>query len=240
MEAPSELENIIVAGRSLRTIDDGIWSVLSDAAAEHHYDSIAAAYDRVVGTRPYNNVMWGTSPADYQEFARNAVMSCSKGRFLDAGCGSLLFTARSYLGSERTIIAFDQSLTMLKRARERLAKLSHSLPKNIYLIQADLNDIPFQTSSFDSVLCLNVLHQIENAGDLISKLNKLRTSDGRLFLTSLVLNSRLVGDLYLKALYAFGEFVEPLSSNKLKELTEDALGKKVAYSLKGNMAFVSA
>jgi len=38
-----------------------------------------------------------------------------QGKFLDAGCGSLLFTAGTYLESSRQIVGFDQSVAMLRR-----------------------------------------------------------------------------------------------------------------------------
>lgn len=81
--------------------------------------------------------MWGTSPLDYVAFAREAMVAPPAGRMLDAGCGSLLFTAQVYLASERQVIAFDQSLEMLKRARARLKELAGSVPKHILLLQAD-------------------------------------------------------------------------------------------------------
>jgi len=39
-----------------------------------------------------------------------------QGKFLDAACASLLFTAGTHLESSRQIIAFDQSVAMLRRA----------------------------------------------------------------------------------------------------------------------------
>ena len=239
MDALSELKEVMAENRAVRLVEDSIYSVLPDTSRMHHYDRRATVYDLVVSTRLYNLVMWGNSPFDYINFAHQAINSSSGGRFLDAGCGSLLFTAPIYLDATRHIIAFDQSLAMLRRARKRLINLSGSVPGHIRLLQADLNDLPFRPDSFRTVLCLNVLHQFENAAALISDFKKLLTSDGHLYLTSLVSNNRLVGDHYLNALYATGEFVRPRSKLELKELLDSALNQRVSFRVKGNMAFVT-
>ena len=239
MDIPDELKVVLAENRAVRLVDDGIYSALPDALTKHHYDKRATVYDLVVGTRLYNFAMWGSSPLDYEAFAWQAVASCPEGRFLDAGCGSMLFTAPIYLDCSRQIIAFDQSLNMLRRARERLIGLSGSTPKHILLLQADLNDLLFNPASFDTILCMNVLHQFENAAALIPNLKTLLTDDGHLYLTSLVSNHRFIGDRYLNALYATGEFIRPRSNLELKEMLERSLGPGVRYRVKGNMAFAT-
>src|SRR5688572_896535 len=162
--------------------------------------------------------MWGTSPRDYVEFARQALDSSSNGIFLDAGCGSMLFTARTYVSSNRRIVAFDQSLAMLRRARQRLRKLAGSVPEHVRLLQADLSDLPFRRNSFRTVMCLNVLHQFADAGALVSGFRELLSDEGGLYLTSLISNNRAIGDWYINALYRTGEFVRPRNEQDLREL----------------------
>ena len=234
MDAFEEIKNVVAEQRTVRLIEDDIYSVLPDISVQHHYDKRAAAYDSVVKTWLYNFVMWGTSPSDYVQFARQALDSSRDGMFLDAGCGSLLFTARIYVNSNRRIVAFDQSLAMLRRARERLRKLSGCVPEHIRLLQADLSDLPFRRKSFDTVLCLNVLHQFADARALVSGLNELLFDSGNLYLTSLIANNRIIGDWYLEALYRTGEFVRPRSERELREVFVNA-----SFAEKGNMAFVT-
>ena len=236
--ALDELKEVVTEDRSIRLIEDDIYSVLPDTPVAHHYDKRATVYDAIVSTRLYNRVMWGASPSDYVEFARQALNSSSDGMFLDAGCGSMLFTARTYAGSKRRILAFDQSLAMLRRARQRLRKLSGRVPEHIRLLQADLNDLPFREKGFRTVMCLNVLHQIDDAAGLVAGLNELLSKSGSLYLTSLILTKRIVGDWYLKALYRTGEFVRPRNELGLRELFE-AFDRKMSYVEKGNMAFVT-
>jgi SAM-dependent methyltransferase len=237
--APNALREVLTEDRIVRAVADGIYSVLPDDAHKHHYDRRATVYDLLVSTRLYNSVMWGSSPLDYVAFARRAVTSCRDGRLLDAGCGSLLFTARSYLECGRQIVAFDQSLAMLRRARRRLLRLTGVMPEHILLLQADLSDLPFRPACFSTVLCMNVLHHLADAARLLPNLARLLAQGGHLYLTSLVSNNRFIGDRYLSALYLTREFARPRSSLELKAVLREALRREVSYSVQGNMAYAT-
>jgi ubiquinone/menaquinone biosynthesis C-methylase UbiE len=237
MDAPDQLKSVLRRD-SVRLIDEDIYSVLPESS-KHHYDRRATIYDLVVNTGLYNSVMWGTSPRDYRSFGSRAVSACSSGTMLDAGCGSLLFTAATYLQTSRQIVAFDQSIAMLRRARKRLLRLAGVIPSNITLLQADLSDLPFRPASFDTVLCMNVLHQFQDAAVLVSNLKKILKHDGCLFVSSLVSTNRLIGDMYLRALYATKEFVRPRSRSELETIMNDAGARELDLSVKGNMAFVN-
>lgn len=239
MDASDELREVVAEERSVRLIEEDIYSVLPDVSVQHLYDKRAPLYDLFVSTRLYNFVMWGASPADYSQFARQALNSSHDGIFLDAGCGSMLFTAHDYAASKRQIVAFDQSLAMLRRARQRLRKLSGRVPEHIRLLQADLSDLPFRRESFRTVLCLNVLHQFADATTLVSGFNKLLSGEGNLYLTSLIANNRTIGDWYIKALYRSGEFVSPRNERQLKEVFVRSFGQRTTYVEKGNMAFIT-
>lgn len=239
MSHPDRLRVVVAEGRAIRQIEDGIYSVLPEGQHDHLYDRRAALYDLAVGTRLYNRVMWGASPFDYTAFARQAVASNSTTQMLDAGCGSMLFTAEAYLESQTQIIGFDQSLKMLRRARTRLLELAGSVPRHIILLQADLSDLPFAPARFGTILCLNVLHQFADAARLIPNLKALLTPGGHLYLTSLVSNRRFVGDRYLDLLHRTGEFVRPRSSLELKDLLSAAFSSNFSYQTKGNMAYVT-
>ena len=86
---------------------------------------------------------------------------------------------------------------------------------------------------------MNVLHHVEDVADLLPKLERLLADAGHLYLTSLVSNNRFIGDRYLDALYASGEFVRPRSSLELGEILNGALGQQVSYRIKGNMAYAT-
>jgi len=242
MSHPDELKEFVTEGRRVRPVEEGIYTVLPEGPrAAHLYDRRAGVYDALVGTRLYNRVMWGASPGDYATFARRAVDAHAAGWMLDAACGSMLFTARVYAETGRRVIAFDQSLRMLRRARERLRGLCGGrLCANVRLLQADLSDLPFRPESFQTVLCMNVLHQFADAAGLIPKLDSLLAEGGQLHLTSLVSNRRFIGDRYLDALHRAGEFVRPRRSSEFEKLLRGALNGSVRYATRGNMAFATS
>jgi SAM-dependent methyltransferase len=240
MDHSEELKEVLAEGCIIRLVEDDIYSALPNAPHNHLYDRRAAAYDSVVSTWLYNRLMWGTSPLDYIAFAREAVGSHPGGRMLDAACGSMLFTAQVYLASNRQVVAFDQSLRMLRRARARLIELAGSVPERVLLLQADLSNLVFRPGKFDTILCMNVLHQFAGAAEMIPKLKTLLANGGQLYLTSLVSNGRYIGDRWLGALHKTGEFVRPRSGVELNKLLDDSLGEEVSYRMKGNMAFATA
>jgi SAM-dependent methyltransferase len=229
------LKELLAEGRTVRPAEEDIYSVLRKD--KHHYDRMAALYDLVVGANLYNRVMWGGSPPDYTAFARQAVGVNPSGPLLDAACGSLLFTVKAYLECNRPVIAFDQSLVMLRRARARLCELAGAMPKNILLLQADLTDLPFRPSSLQTILCMNVLHLREDGAGLVSNLSRLLTGEGRLYLTSLILNDRFIGDLYLALLHRSGEMARPRTRPELSHLLKSSVGPEVSCRVTGNMAY---
>jgi ubiquinone/menaquinone biosynthesis C-methylase UbiE len=240
MSIPIRWSSVIADNHAVRSIEQDIYSVLSDGPHQHLYDRRAAIYDLVVGTGLYNRVMWGAALRDYVNFAGQAVASNTDGIVLDAGCGSLLFTAQVYLECERPILAFDQSLQMLRRARSRLIKLAGSVPERIFLLQADLRALPFRASRVHTVVCMNVLHHIAEAGILIENLKRLLLKGGHLFLTSLVTSNRLIGNQYLNALYRSGDFVRPRTDLELQNLLAAAFRQSMTHWIRGNMAFAMA
>src|SRR5262249_31305772 len=157
------------------------------------------------------------------DISYQSIRSHPKGLILDAGCGSLLFTARAYAESRRLIIACDQSLDMLRRAQARLAKSAGSVLGRIVLLQADLSAPPFRKGSFQTVLSMNVLHHYADAASLILKLKSLLTDSGYIYLTALVTNNRLIGDQYLRVLHNRGWLVRPRTNAEMRELLQDGL-----------------
>jgi SAM-dependent methyltransferase len=118
-------------------------------------------------------------------------------------------------------------------------KLAGSVPERIFLLQADLNAMPFRPGSFHTALCMNVLHHFADAGGLVADLKRLLVYGGHLYLTSLVKGNRLIGDYYLNKLYRRGDFVQPRTGMELQNLLADSFGESVSYWMRGNMAHVA-
>ena len=235
-----QLRGILAASREVREVEDGIYSVLPAAAgvARHHYDRLAAGYDLVVGNAWYQRLTFGNRPADYAAFARAALADAPDGLFLDAGCGSLLFTAGAYRRGERPIVALDESLGMLRRARARLAGPDGRLPAHVLLLQGDLFDLPFRPGSFATVLAEGVLHLVPAAAALVGALDATVADGGRLYLASLVTSGRRA-DHYLRWIHLLGEAARPRGAEELRRLLARAARPPAAYTVKGNMAYAT-
>ena len=234
------LTELLKPGRDAHLVEEDIYSTILDSTRKHSYDSKAAFYDLIVGNSLYNRFVWGDSPTNYSAFARKALTNSSDSVTLDAGCGSLLFTAEAYRASAGMIVACDQSLDMLRRAQMRLARLPRDVRERVTLVQADLTDMPFHAKSFQTVLCMNVLHHCAGAGDVVRTLGSLLSDGGHFYLTSLVINSRLIGDWYLNRLHRLGWFASPRTSDELRELLNDATKSTVRVWTQGNMAYAAS
>ena len=104
-----------------RLVGEGIWSVLPEEAEEVDFDRLGPTYDRLARTRLYIRLVSGADPADFTEFAREAIAAADDGGLLDVACGSLTFTDQVYARSPRPVVLVDRSITMLRMGRERLA-----------------------------------------------------------------------------------------------------------------------
>lgn len=229
----------LAAGRTLRTIEPDIYSALEDSNTTHHYDRLAGLYDRLIGSPWYNRFVWGSDCEDYRAFATAACQSQPAGPYLDAGCGSMLFTAAVYTHSERPIIAVDHSLGMLRRARTRLRQASGEMPRNVLLLQADLLDLPFTSGTFSSVLSMGMLHLFGDGNAMLQSLRRALRPRGRLYLSSLVTHGRR-GDHYLRFLQRRGEVGACRSVDEVHALVAAASDHVAECRAVGNIAYAIA
>lgn len=238
--APADfLSDLLIPGQTLRDAGDGVWSVFPGEVSGDRYARRARGYDAVVGSRIYNRIMWGSSPASYAAFARAASAS-SEGPMLDAGCGSLVFTADVHAGSKRPLVLVDRSLGMLRATRARVL-VDGRVPDRIALIQADACALPFRSASFSTVLSMNLLHLFDDPGPAVSSLVRILTGRGQLFATSLV-TERAIGRWYLALLHAAGEMGVPKTAAQVRTAIEQprAVSRQVTIATEGSMAFVTA
>ena len=240
--AVAALPSLLVEPRRLRSVGPDIYSILPPETGPQMYDGRAAIYDRVVGSRLYNQIAWGTSPEDFAAFARQAVLEAQDTWLLDAGGGSLLFTAELYLENRsRPILVLDQSIAMLELARRRLIERTGGMPEHVVLVQGDLRDLDaFFTMSIGTILSLNVLHHIEAGAALVSNLGGLLVPGaGSLYLTSLIVSGRW-SDLYLEALFRSGVLVRPRSEQDVEACFAEAAVDGIAAFRRGNVLYVTA
>ena len=233
------LSAILSPAARLRQVEPQIYSVLPAGEQTGSYDKMFGTfYDRVACSRLYNRLVWGYCTADYHRQCRRMLDASSHGWVLDAGCGSLAFTAKTYSGYRQgPVVLLDRSIKLLKLAKARLVTAGGRVPENVALLHADALELPFHPNTFAAVICLNLLHVFddENAGRLLVQLKKASMEGGRIFFTTLVKNSRLA-DKYLQMWANAGELF-PRDATRLLSIV-NAAGLTADCHLRGNLAFV--
>ncbi len=231
------LSQVISEEFDLTLIEPHIYSVLSDRGVANPYDTqFGYIYDWVACNPIYNRLIWGYSIREFAALANDALMSSKAGNVLDLGCGSLAFTAKTYIHHfERPVVLLDQSLRMLRIAKSRLVALNGKVPDNMVLLHADALQLPFQPKSFTTIISQNLLHCIDDTKNLLIGLKEVLSNGGKMYFTTLVRSNRLA-DRYLKALADGGKLV----SRNIEEhqTVFDQLGMSMKYRIDGNMAFI--
>ena len=202
-------------------------------------DGKAGYYDLVIGNPVYNRIMWGYSIKEFGSFCDAALRSSSEGWVLDAGCGSLVFTAGSYAAySDRPAVLMDRSAGMLVAAKARLSKAAGRLPQNVVFLQGDILALPFRPKSFETVISMNVIHILDDARGALSELDRVRAAGGSLSVSSLV-SGRKLGNTYLALLHRAGGVASPRGAAELLELCAE-LGVGVGGRGVGTMVVISS
>lgn len=235
---PACLAAALTSTHSIDELEPGIWQQ-NDAGAEPaaQYDSIGATYDFVGGLDVYHRACWGVSTSKYRAFAERAVSRCGDGVLLDAGCGSMLFTAHAHRANDRgALIGMDASLKMLRVARVRLNQRDEKMERAV-LFSANLLRSPFRSGAFDVVLCLHVAHVLEDLAGLVTELQRVLRPGGALFLTSVILVDHW-RDRYLRALARRGIMSAPRRQSQLLDALRIQFGAEGASEVVGNMLFV--
>jgi SAM-dependent methyltransferase len=205
------------------------------------YDLGAWFYDLLVGSRLYHRTVWGMPPDEHLAFARRALELSSAGPdgpdgpILDAGCGSLLFTAPCYRGSMRDLTLLDASATMLARAARRLGPPAGPTR----FMRADLRTLPFEPARFAAVFHFGVLHCLDERARVLSELARVVRPGGRLFLSCLTLG-RPRGDAFLRRLARAGQVATPFEAQHVLETTERAGWKLLERRQRGSFLFLEA
>lgn len=231
------LSEIIPEDVSLRLVEPHIYSLYSHGEKTSSYDRIfGAIYDLVACNRFYNRFVWGYLTTDYHSFCLDALRSSTEGWVLDAGCGSLAFTAKTYVNySGRPVVLLDKSIKMLMVAKSRLVKLSGKVPDNMVFLHGDILQLPFKPKSFGTVISLNLLHVLEDVKKVLQELRNVLMDGGTISLTTLIEHNRFA-DKYLHMLGKAGKLF-PRDAKQLFAVF-DALGMPVKYRIKGNLAFI--
>jgi SAM-dependent methyltransferase len=232
------ISELLLPGVALYSVEPHVYSVYADSRPIHDYDQAVNFYDRVIGNSIYNRIFWGYSISEFTDFVRTAISSAGPGRVLDAGCGSLVFTAGPYSAyRDRPVVMLDQSIEMLRAAKSRLDRLCGGIPPNIVFLQGDILDLPFQAQSFSTVVSMSVLHVLDDGRAVLGELTRVwDREDGNLAMTSLVLG-RSIGDRYLRFLRKKEGVADPRSVGQVMAFFSE-MGLPTDHYVRGNMMFI--
>jgi len=225
---------LIDDNKRIRQIEGNLFSSLYNIN-DSSYDNKARFYEKLVSSKTYNQIIWGTLPSDYTDFAQKAILN-SNGTSLDIGCGGLIQTASIYAASKQNCILLDHSIEMLKIANNRLITLCHKIPENICLLQANAFQLPFDNDSFDNVVSFGMIHCFENKAEFITEALRVLKPAGTFYFTTMT-SDRLLSKYYMNLLRKQKEFGEPINSEQILNLFEER-GHKIEYFMKGSMIFI--
>lgn len=234
MNSVEQTQILLKPGIDLTEIEPGIFSTVSNPRPQS-FDRLARAYDRLIRSKLYNGLVWGTSPASYRWFAEQA----HKGNpqfMLDAGCGSMAVTADAHSKGEGLVVGLDSSLPMLRLAKARLDQLN---ARNVVLILGSVENIPFRQNAFESILFMGMAHLFPDDSPVMDELMRVLMSRGQIHLSSLVENRRKFGDRFLAKLKAKGEVNAIRSPKQVLNLLA-TMTSLVDSRTEGNMLFASA
>lgn len=115
---------------------------------------------------------------DKYKYALNQLKLNSTDKILDVGCGSgLLF---SFLESAvEMIVGIDISYNLLKKAKLEKTK------KNVHLILADADHLPFKSNKFDTIFAFTVLQNMPIPANTLKEIKLIVKNKGKIVLTGL-------------------------------------------------------
>jgi ubiquinone/menaquinone biosynthesis C-methylase UbiE len=160
------------------------------AAQTPPYDSWASSYDAL------NDHTWLTKWTGL-DAARESAISSAYGQVLEIGIGtgiSLPFflerekelaeqPTRQSTRPIRSLVGVDASSKMLAKVVDRIRLLNQHLPFEFRFIQADiLNGLPFESESFDCVLCAYVLCTLPDISRALKEAMRVVRPGGRLII----------------------------------------------------------
>ena len=105
---------------------------------------------------------------------KRLIPECADGRILDLGCGPGLWTVEFLKSNARNVVASDLTENALRITRKRL--LAYNVEAN--LVQANAEDLCFESNSFDYVNCQGVIHHTPDTEKCVAEIARVLKSGG--------------------------------------------------------------
>lgn len=138
-----------------------------------------------------------------------------QGRVLDVGCGfggTNLVLAREFTESE--LVGIDLSDPLLALARS--AAKEEGVSDRVGFQKADVQDIPFQSDSFDVVLNLNMVHLVGDPVRMMNEMERVLRPGGFLFMADLKRSFLGVLEREIRSAHSFREAGELIRASNLR------------------------
>lgn len=138
----------------------------------HQYIRNVSVYDRMFAAA-YDRLSSRTEESFGAELKRKLLANV-RGRVLEIGVGTGL--SFPHYPPVEALVAVDPSEPMLRRARHRAAGLG----REVELVEAPAEALPFESDSFDTVVSLAVLCTVDDQARALSEVRRVLRPGGRL------------------------------------------------------------
>jgi len=132
----------------------------------HAYDVTADIYDERYSEEQHRKYCKVLESVDFV----NATI-------LDAGCGSGKFLSE-VAGKAKVMVGVDVSRKLLFRAKNYAAK-------NVHIVQADADHLPFQDGTFNLAFSFTVLQNMPKPANTLQEIKRATTKGGKIAVTGL-------------------------------------------------------
>lgn len=122
----------------------------------------------------------------------------ANGMILDVGCGSGLFFKEVAPQSDM-VVGVDLSHKLLLKAKEQAKSF-----ENVFILQADADNLPFGDAFFDLVFAFTVLQNMPKPAETLKELKRVSKSNGSVVLTG------------LKKAFSLNSFMDTLEGSSMK------------------------
>ncbi|MEO8815828.1 MAG: class I SAM-dependent methyltransferase [Mycobacterium sp.] len=169
--------------------------------------SIGASYARAVEherlARKLGRLLFGTD-VDRMYRAMDTVAEMPGGAaILDVPCGGGVTITRLRPGQDVRYVAMDISAGMLEHARRRVREDQYD---TVEFVEASIEEIPFDTGTFDLCVCFNGLHCLPDPAAAITEIARCLKPGGRLIGDFATRGRVRRSDAYMALLRATGTF----------------------------------
>lgn len=158
---------------------------------------------------------------------RDATAGVAKGRVLEIGCGTGLNFSHYKWESIESLDATEPDPFMLKRARDRAARLPPDIRSRVRLHEAPAEVLPFDDQSFDSAVSTLVLCTVNDPLAATSELARVLKPGGHAYLVEHIRGGSVVGGIQTAIQPVWGWAAAGCHINRNTELALAASGLRL-------------